>query len=126
MTKITLPAFALLLILGCSGETTDPGAAAPAVAAGPSESIYAAAVAADTRLASDYARDAGRQPAAVLAFFGIKPGAVDPLFPKIISCPFKNADNSPGLSQITPPALKELRTGSASTTVRSPHPAHLA
>lgn len=75
MTKTTLLAFALLLLIGCSGETTGPKTGASALAATPPESIYEAAVAADTRLESDYARDAARQPATVLEFFGIKPGA---------------------------------------------------
>jgi predicted methyltransferase len=36
--------------------------------------IYASAVAATDRLEADYARDAGRKPELVLAFFGIAPG----------------------------------------------------
>lgn len=66
------------LIAGCGGDGDDP--APPAAAAVPAErpqsSIYAQAVAADGRLAEDYARDATRNPAAVLAFLGIGPGDI--------------------------------------------------
>ncbi len=75
MTKTTLLAIASLLTLGCSSDTPDPAPTTPAAESAPAVSIYAAAVAADTRLEGDYARDAGRQPAAVLEFFGIEAGA---------------------------------------------------
>ena len=46
----------------------------PAIAAPDSQSIYEQALASDSRLAGDAARDAGRKPAEVLAFLGITPG----------------------------------------------------
>jgi len=46
----------------------------PAIAEPDSQSIYEQALASDSRLDGDAARDAGRKPAEVLAFLGITPG----------------------------------------------------
>ena len=54
---------------------TEPAPAAAAVVE-PDVSIYAAAVASETRPEADRARDAGRNPEAVLEFFGIQPGDI--------------------------------------------------
>ncbi len=69
-----------LLIAGCGrlGSDPEPVASEPApelsAPAVPGVSIYAAAVDSATRPAEDQASDTGRQPAAVLEFFGIQPG----------------------------------------------------
>lgn len=69
-----------LLIAGCGRLGSDPepvaSEAAPELSAPavPEVSIYAAAVVSATRPAEDQASDTGRQPAAVLEFFGIQPG----------------------------------------------------
>jgi predicted methyltransferase len=77
-------AFLLLafVVVGCSRPAhepeqvaSEPGPAAE-TAAEPAMSIYAAAVASETRPAADRESDAGRKPAAVLEFFGIQPGDV--------------------------------------------------
>lgn len=54
---------------------TEPAPAAAAVVE-PDVSIYAATVASETRPEADRARDAGRNPEAVLEFFGIQPGDI--------------------------------------------------
>ena len=71
------------VIAGCSrpASEAEPAAIEPAPAAAaavvePDVSIYAAAVASETRPEADRARDAGRNPEAVLAFFGIQPGDI--------------------------------------------------
>jgi len=65
------------LVAGCSQETSEPEAApATEAVAEPAASIYAAAVASETRPEGDRASDAGRQPEAVLEFFGIQSGDV--------------------------------------------------
>lgn len=70
-----------LFIAGCGrlGSDPEPVASDPApelsAPAVPQVSIYAAAVDSVTRPEEDRASDAGRQPAAVLGFFGIQPGA---------------------------------------------------
>lgn len=61
----------LALVLGSCGQQTRDGAAETTEA---DVSVYAAAVANTSRPESDRARDAGRQPAKVLEFFGIEPG----------------------------------------------------
>jgi len=71
-----------LMVAGCDRPASEPEAAAsapePAAAAVVEEkvSIYAAAVASETRLEGDRDSDAGRKPEAVLEFFGIQPGDV--------------------------------------------------
>ena len=70
------------LFAGCDRSASEPEAAAsnpePAVAAvvEVEASIYAAAVASETRPEADRESDARRQPEAVLEFFGIQPGDV--------------------------------------------------
>ena len=67
---------------GCEQPASEPEAAAsmpePAAAAviESEVSIYAAAVASETRPEADRDSDAGRQPEAILEFFGIQPGDV--------------------------------------------------
>ncbi len=78
--KTRLAFLALALALTACGQQADstseaePAAAAVEEPAAPATSIYEDAVASDTRLEGDTDRDAGRKPAAVLAFLGIKPG----------------------------------------------------
>ena len=68
------------LIAGCSQDAAEPESAAadtPAETSPPVDaevSIYAAAVASESRPEADRASDAGRKPAAVLEFFGVQPG----------------------------------------------------
>ena len=70
------------VVAGCDRPASEPEAAAsapePAAAAvvEAQVSIYAAAVASETRPEADRESDAGRQPEAVLEFFGIQPGDV--------------------------------------------------
>ncbi len=68
----------LLILSACSlaacGQQAGDGVPAPTVADTPAESIYVAAVAHEARSAQDRARDAGRKPAEVLEFVGIRPG----------------------------------------------------
>ncbi|MDH5455946.1 MAG: methyltransferase type 11 [Gammaproteobacteria bacterium] len=69
----------LALILGACGQHADEAASTPAGAASMAPgtqdlAIYAAAVASKARPSADRERDAGRKPAAVLAFIGIEPG----------------------------------------------------
>ena len=80
--RTILALLAACLIAGCSQEATEPAPAAadtpaetsPAVE--PAVSIYAAAVASETRLEGDSESDANRNPEAVLEFFGVQPGDV--------------------------------------------------
>ena len=77
---------AITFVSGCGQQSATPmdteseAAAATepmmdeSTASEPGVSIYDAAVASDARPESDRARDAGRKPAAVLEFLGIKPG----------------------------------------------------
>ena len=70
------------VVVGCSrpASEAEPAASEPTpVAAAVVEadvSIYAAAVASETRPEADRPRDAGRNPEAVLEFFGIQPGDI--------------------------------------------------
>ena len=68
----------LAVTLGACGQSADEEHAAAPVAEeapqAPVTSIYADAVANDARPEADRARDAGRKPAEVLEFVGIKPG----------------------------------------------------
>ncbi|HNP35895.1 MAG TPA: methyltransferase domain-containing protein [Woeseiaceae bacterium] len=57
----------LLSVAACDQQSTGQ-------AGDTQQSIYQDAVDSKTRLAADYARDAGRKPAEVLAFFAIQPG----------------------------------------------------
>lgn len=66
---------AVMLMSGCGQQASEPPMAELEVqATAPTTSIYAAAVASEARPESDRARDAGRKPAEVLEFMGIKPG----------------------------------------------------
>jgi len=67
---------ALLLLAACSKPAEEAPTAPAAESAAPTTEtdVYAAAVASPDRLPGDYEKDAGRKPAKVLAFFGIKPG----------------------------------------------------
>jgi len=68
------------VVAGCDRPSSEPEPVAtepePAAAAvvETEVSIYAAAVASETRPAADHASDAGRKPEAVLEFFAIQPG----------------------------------------------------
>jgi len=73
-TVLALSTFALF-IAGCGQQSGDPGPVA-SDSAEPDVSIYAAAIDSATRPEEDRASDAGRQPAAVLEFFGVQPGNV--------------------------------------------------
>ena len=70
------------LLAACSQEASDPvvepsePAAATMPESQPEVSVYAAAVASEARPEGDRASDAGRNPQAVLEFFGIQPGDV--------------------------------------------------
>ena len=72
----------LFLLAGCGQKpaATNTEGGGPDVAAtpvgDPEVSIYAAAIASDKRPEADRVSDASRQPASVLAFFGIQPGDV--------------------------------------------------
>lgn len=80
--KLTACLSALLLVTACNSSDTNSGnpvgSAALQEQTKPASAIdsdiYAKAVAHPGRSEADTARDAGRQPAAVLAFFGIAPG----------------------------------------------------
>jgi len=82
MKKIITLLTLACVFAGCDRPASEPEAAASmpepeAAAVMESEvSIYAAAVASETRPEADRDRDAGRQPEAVLEFFGIQPGDV--------------------------------------------------
>lgn len=68
---------AVLLLAGCSGNSSDDstGAREPAEQAPePAGPDLAALLADESRAAEDRARDAGRKPAEVVAFLGIEPG----------------------------------------------------
>jgi len=73
-TVLALSTFALF-IAGCGQQSGDPEPVA-SVPAEPDVSIYAAAIDSATRPEEERASDAGRQPAAVLEFFGVQPGNV--------------------------------------------------
>ncbi len=66
------------LVAGCVQMTGTGGAmaqpAAPAATSAAADRAIAAAVAAPTRTPANVARDGARNPAATLAFFGVKPG----------------------------------------------------
>ena len=70
------------LLAACSQEPSEtvPESSEPAATAMPESqpevSVYAAAVASETRPEGDRASDAGRKPEAVLEFFGIQPDDV--------------------------------------------------
>ncbi len=81
-----VPALVLVLLAACSrsaapavaatpvAATPDASAVIPVTAAPTIPAYVSAAVDADDRSSDDKALDAGRKPAQVLAFFGIKPG----------------------------------------------------
>src|SRR5262245_28166525 len=71
--SLVLALFALL-ITACIGDRA-PDAAAAAAPAGTVSAAIRAAVDAPDRSAEDRALDAGRHPAQMLSFFGIRPGA---------------------------------------------------
>jgi predicted methyltransferase len=80
-TKIArglISVLAFTLISGCQQEAAAPAAAEPEAAvaqmAAPTVSIYAAALANESRPETDHERDAGRKPAEVLEFIGIESG----------------------------------------------------
>ena len=78
MRKIIALLTLAFVFAGCDRQASEPEAAAvapePVVEA--QVSIYAAAVASETRPEADRDSDAGRQPEAVLEFLGIQPGDV--------------------------------------------------
>ena len=82
MRKIIALLTLAAVVAGCDRPASEPEPAAsepdPAAAAvvEAEVSIYAAAVASETRPEADLARDAGRKPEAVLEFFGIQPGDI--------------------------------------------------
>ncbi len=82
MKKIITVLTLAFVVAGCDRQASEPEAATtapePAAAAvvEAEVSIYAAAVASETRPEADRESDAGRQPEAVLEFFGIQPGDV--------------------------------------------------
>lgn len=82
MKKIIAFLTVAFVVTACSrpASEAEPAATDPAPAAAivvePDVSIYAAAVASETRPEADRARDAGRNPEAVLEFFGIQPGDI--------------------------------------------------
>lgn len=81
MTRILALIAATCVIAACSQDAPEPEAVAEAPvetspAVQPEMSIYTAAVASDTRPDADRESDAGRNPEAVLEFFGIQPGDV--------------------------------------------------
>lgn len=70
-----LPALLVTACLAaCGKDTPEPPVAATPPAG--EASIYAAAIASETRPAADRESDAGRKPGAVLEFFGVRPGDV--------------------------------------------------
>jgi predicted methyltransferase len=72
MNKIITPLFLALAAISCNQQDHEPVAKATADRVDPV--IYAAAIENPARLETDRARDADRQPAAVLEFFQIAPG----------------------------------------------------
>lgn len=70
----------MLFMTACGQEdpqpatTTETLPAEPAASAAAAPSIYESAVASDSRLPADRARDPGRKPAEILEFLGIAPG----------------------------------------------------
>jgi predicted methyltransferase len=73
-TKFMLLSFALLLTACGQEQATSETPVAANTTAESATSIYADAVASTSRLAGDYARDAGRKPAQVLEFLGLERG----------------------------------------------------
>jgi predicted methyltransferase len=73
-----ISAFTIVAISGCGQESAEPAVTATepvaAEAAEPAASVYEAALANALRPEADRTRDAGRKPAQVLEFMGIKPG----------------------------------------------------
>lgn len=65
---------AIVAVSACSQYATKPTVAGSGAMAEPASAIYAAALSSPARPDSDRARDAGRKPAEVLEFLGIKPG----------------------------------------------------
>ncbi|HZW58972.1 MAG TPA: hypothetical protein VFE85_01655, partial [Woeseiaceae bacterium] len=63
-----------LLLAACPGSQGPADRGTPAAAAGVDDSIYRAARDNPARSAGDRERDAGRHPAEILRFFGIRPG----------------------------------------------------
>ena len=81
MKRIIALLILAFVVAGCGrpASEAEPAASEPAPAAAVVEadvSIYAAAVASETRPEADRASDAGRNPEAVLELFGIQPGDV--------------------------------------------------
>ena len=72
MKKMLTVILALFLAGACSQDAEPVADAAPDAA--PAMSVYAAAVAHESRTTADRERDANRKPDEVLAFFGIEPG----------------------------------------------------
>ena len=78
MRRILLPrllCLTLFVLAGAACATRSEDRAAGASGAGAIPAAVQAAVDAPDRSAEDRALDAGRQPARMLAFFGIRPGA---------------------------------------------------
>lgn len=73
MKKIAALALFMFLLGACGQQSAEPESSPPVE---PDVSIYAAALASDSRSEEDRASDAGRQGATVLEFFGIEPGDV--------------------------------------------------
>ena len=82
MRKITVLLSLAFVVAACdrpaseSDSATSEQDAAAAAVVEVEVSIYAAAVASETRPEADRASDAGRKPEAVLEFFGIQPGDI--------------------------------------------------
>jgi len=75
--RTTIALFAAAcLITACGQEATEPAAVSTEPAAEAEVSIYAAAVANESRPEADRTSDAGRKPETVLEFFAIQPGDV--------------------------------------------------
>lgn len=73
-TLVTLLCLTFVLAACGNEPASDTAAVADSDTAIAELSIYAAAVADNSRLEADYARDAGRKPQQVLEFFGVEPG----------------------------------------------------
>ncbi len=73
MKKIAALSLFAFLLGACGQQSPEPESSPPVE---PDVSIYAAALASDSRPEEDRASDAGRQGAAVLEFLGIEPGDV--------------------------------------------------
>ncbi len=73
--RLFLATSLLALMSGCGQGDDAPAESSPSGSVVDEQpSVYDAAVAATDRLPGDYERDAGRRPALVLAFFGVRPG----------------------------------------------------